>query len=114
MGLSVASLNPISAVNYTTSKQQVYNLDNQSSISSAYRESLGNTVTPEGVNGPAPVQYAASRMNLSRTDSLSANQRMTRGLNNIAAGFNGVNTYYDRNSQGNAYNTIGRGFDAYA
>lgn len=113
MGLSVASLNPISSTPVMSSRQ-AYTIDNQSEISSAYRESIANTTTPEGVRGPAPVQYATRRYNVSGVNSLSENQRMTRAYNSIASGFEGVNTSYDRNSEASPYEMVGSGFDAFA
>lgn len=113
MGLSVASLNPISST-AVMSTRQAYSIDNQSEISSAYRESIANTATPEGVRGPAPVQYATRRYNVSGVNSLSENQRMTRAYNNIASAFDGINTSYDRNSEASPYQLIGKGFDAFA
>lgn len=114
MGLSVAGLKPVAMTGYVAPKQQAYSIDNESSISSAYRDSIKNTVTPEGVLGPAPVQYASRRMNLSSVDSLTANQRMTRAYNDIASTFGGVNTSYNKNVEASGYNLVGMGFDAFA
>lgn len=113
MAISVASLNPIKSVAYVTKRPQVYNLDNKSSISSAYRESLGNTVTPQGINGPAPVQYAA-KFNRVSSDSLNANRFMNSAYNSIAESFGGDITGYDRNREPSAYGMVGQGVDLFA
>ena len=114
MGLSIASLNPISNVTMVTPKEQAYSISNQSAVSQAYKDSINNTVTPKAVRGPAPVQYATSRYDVSSVSGIQANRRMTRAYNDIASGFNGVNTSYDRNSQASSYDTIGQSVDLFA
>lgn len=114
MGLSVASLNPISNVTMVTAKEQAYSISNQSGVSQAYKESINNTVTPKAVRGPAPVQYATARYDVSSNRGIQANRRMTRAYNDIAAGFNGVSTSYDRNRQASSYDLTGQGVDLFA
>lgn len=113
MGLSVASLNPIKSVTYVSQKPQAYTIENKSDVSSAYKESLKNTVTPEGINGPAPVQYA-TRFNRVSSTSLDKNRLMNRAYNTIASAFGGDVTGYDRNREPSAYGVVGNGVDLFA
>lgn len=115
MGLSVSSLNPISSAAYVVNSQHARSIENESAISSAYRESVGNTATNEGVLGPAPVQYTGRRNVLSGISRhITENRRVSKGLNNIAAEFSGVNTFYDRNFAANSYAVVGQGLDLMA
>lgn len=114
MGLSVASLTPVSSGAYVATRQQAYSIDNESAVSSAYRDSIKNTATPEGVLGPAPVQYATTRYNVSGVSSLEENQRMSKAYNDIASNFGGVSTSYNSNYEASSYDTVGGAFDAFA
>lgn len=114
MALSVASLSPVSSVSFVAPKQQAYSISNESAVSSAYRDSIKNTSTPQGVTGPAPVQYATRRYDVSSVNTLNANQKMTRAYNNIASTFGGANTSYNSQSVASSYDMVGMGFDMFA
>ena len=114
MGLSVSSLNPISSASYVVGSQYTHNIENESDVSSAYRESAGNTVTKEGVRGAAPVQYVGRRSVFSGIGGITEGQRVSKGLNDIAAGFRGVNTSYNRDLGAGSYDLVGRGLDLMA
>lgn len=114
MGLSVASLNPVSSVLYTTPKTQTTAIENQSAVSDSYRESLGMRTSPESITGAPPVQYAQSRQATPVASTLRANQMANQAYNDIAFRFNGNPTTYGSDSMGRAYETPGGTLDLFA
>lgn len=116
MGISVASLNPISSVAYVTANQQAYSISGESAVSQSYRDSIKNTATPAGVRATAPVTYSNTRFDISaiQIQNLNDNQKLNRGLNAIASSFGGASTSYGRDMSASPYDMFGSGFDAFA
>lgn len=114
MGLSVASLSPVSKVMYTSPKTETTAISNQSAVSDSYRESLGMRTSPESITGAPPVQYAQRRNMIPVSENISANQRANRAYNDIAFKFNGNVTTYGSDSMGQAYATPGGMIDLFA
>lgn len=114
MGLSVASLSPVSSVMYAAPKSETTAISNQSAVSDSYRESLGMRTSPESITGAPPVQYAQRRTMVPVAENITANQRANRAYNDIAFKFNGNITSYGSDSMGQSYATPGSMVDLFA
>lgn len=116
MGLSVASMRPISSVSYVSRSPQMYAVANESAVSSAYAESIQK---PEAagsgigsVDGARPVQYANTKT--TATSPTEETQRMSRAYNDIASAFAGLTTSYAQDMSGMQYGLAGSNIDVYA
>lgn len=120
MGLSVASLSPISAASYVSTVPMNYAVDNESEVSGAYIESRrANSVN--GVDAAPPVRYANATvqeddnpLNVDRTASLQRNQAANRAYNAIASNFGGAATSYGASGAAASYQTVGQNLDLFA
>lgn len=115
MGLSIASLRPVSGVTYTASTPMSYAVDNEAAVSDAFIESAYSTNASGGVSGAAPVVYAnAKQTEVGHVDKMDAAMQIGKAYNDIAASFNGESTGYSSTSEALSYGMVGRTFDAYA
>ncbi len=111
--ISGTSMNRISGLNYVNKRSQAYPLENDAQVSDSYVQSLeqvNKTTGIQGVEATNPVQYA----NATATSRLEEGQKVNQQLNDIAAEFQGMSTYYDEGMGQQSYGLVGRTFDSYA
>ena len=113
MGLSVASLNPISpiqGVQYAEVASMNYTVDNESEVSASYVESM-EQVSNQYVDAASPVQYPNA--SVSPTRVVERSQEANAAYNAVAQRFDQT-TGYNQFSVGQGYETVGALFDQYA
>ena len=114
MGLSAASMNPISGV-YRSRVAQAYTVDNKADFSDAFVDSVKNLSSADAVEGAAPVQYPTAQIMTRRIGQIQDSQRVSQGLNTIASGFEGITTGYSRGGNGQSgYAMVGSAIDLFA
>ena len=114
MGLSAASMNPISAV-YKSRVAQAYTVDNKADFSDAFVESVKKLPSADAVEGVAPVQYPTAQIMTRRIGQIQDSQRVSQGLNSIASGFEGITTGYGQSGDGRSgYGMVGSAIDLFA
>lgn len=112
MGLSVGALNS----NTYSVRPMAYALQNKSSVSSAYTESVAQASGSNGVTSVKPVSYPNAQV-VQESGAASATasaQAVNASFNAIASAYEGATTGYGANSAGYGYDMIGSKFDAFA
>jgi hypothetical protein len=114
MGLSVASLRPISGLSYVQQKPMNYTVDNQSDVSGAFVESMENA-SPAKVDAAPPVRYPTAQVSsIDSAEQVTRNQQVNRAYNNIASRYSGTVTGYGQDRAARAYGTVGQALDLFA
>ena len=126
MGLSVASLRPITAYTGVSGARSVsgssqvqqksmnYSLENESDVSGAYAESL-QQATPARVDAVPPVRYANATLDrVDPAQRMSMSQQVNRAYNNVASRFGGTTTGYGQDRAARAYGMVGQSVDLFA
>ena len=114
MGLSAASMNPISSIEYRVTTPQAYNVENQSEVSDSFVEAMQSVGYANRVEASSPVQYATASVSTNRISQLERNRDVNQAYNDIAAGFNGVGISYGSNMQNTNYAVVGSQLDLFA
>ncbi|GEM_PF-1475569 len=115
MGLSAASMNPVQGVSYRSTVAQAYSLDNKADFSDAFVESVKGLSSADAVEGAAPVQYPTAQVMTRRIGQIQDSQRINKGLNSIASGFDGITTGYGSSGgSSKGYGVIGSRIDLFA
>ncbi len=113
MGLSVASLDPISSLKQVSTRPEAYAVENQAEVSDAFSESM-KTATAERVSGAAPVVYPNAQTQTSEISRTGRAQQVSDAYNKIASSFQGATVGYDANSRASSYGMVGSNIDVYA
>ena len=114
MAFSVGGLSAYSNISYI--KPMNYAVENDSQVSDAYTQAVGQsrgTETFPSVNPSGPVQYANS-YRVNPAAQVEASQKVGQQYNAIAAEFSGIATGYQSDSTSYSYQMIGSNFDMYA
>ncbi len=113
MGLSVASLRPISNVSYAQQTPMNYAVDNQSEVSGAFVESM-QEAAPSKVDAAPPVRYATATMErVDPMEKAGRSQQVSRAYNSLASQFGGNVTGYGQDRAAKAYQTVGQSVDLF-
>ncbi len=98
---------------YSQVKPLNYGLSNQSVTSTGFAEALKNMGGANDVGVVAPVQYPNARL-VSPVEKAEETVKMSAVYNDIARGFQGPSTEYNRGGQAKGYEMIGATLDLYA
>ena len=125
MGLSVASLRPITAYTGVSGARSVsgssgvqqrsmnYSLENESDVSASYAESM-EQASPAKVDAAPPVRYANATMNrVDGTERMAMNRQVNQAYNSVASRFGGQTTGYGQDRAAKAYATVGQSVDLF-
>jgi hypothetical protein len=117
MGLAIGAISA-----YGTSIQPMsYTVKNQSQVSDAFTESVGQTGAvqlPGRVGVVNPVQYPNAKLaddrQVDMTTAVVKSQSANQKMNQVAAGYAGMTTGYGSDSSAKGYELIGSILDLYA
>ncbi len=113
MGLSVASLEPISSLKQVSTRPEAYAVENQAEVSDAFSEAM-KTAGADRVSGAAPVVYPNAQTQVNEVDRIGRSKQVSDVYNKIASSFKGATTGYDANSNAASYGMVGSNIDLYA
>ncbi len=113
MGLSVASLEPISSLKQVTARPEAYAVENQADVSDAFSESM-KMASADRVSGAAPVVYPNAQTQTNEVGRMGRAREVSDAYNKIASSFQGATVGYDSRSNAASYGMVGSNFDAYA
>ncbi len=113
MGLSVASLNPVSSLKQVTARPEAYAVENQADVSDAFSESM-KTASADRVSGAAPVVYPNAQTQTNEVSRMGRAQQVSDAYNKIASSFKGATVGYDAQSNASSYGMVGSHIDVYA
>ncbi len=85
MALSVGSLGGLTTTSYMSVQPQSYALHNQSSVSTAYEESMQQGM----IHSTHPVQYSSAQLTENHIAQLQASQKLEQAFQSVAAGLDG-------------------------
>lgn len=114
MTLSVGGMNGGSMISM---QAQNYTVGNQSSVSSAYEESvkqMQGVGAGSSVESTSPVRYPNAQLVENKMAQVKEAQQMGRAYNDIAATFEGNPSSYGADRKGNSYALLGANIDVYA
>lgn len=114
MALSVGRLGAMSTTSVMAMQPQSYGIQNQSTVSEAYQESVQQLGSSAGVDGVHPVQYPNSQLVANRVSQIQDSQRMEQAYNSIATAFEGNVSSYDSAMVGMNYASVGANIDTFA
>ena len=115
-GISPFGMSPIRPVSTREVRPQNFNVENESEVSDAFKESL-EVNGGSGITGPSPVQYANASSKETEAAALENAKNATEVndyYNKVAESFGGASTSYDAGGNASQYSMVGSHIDLLA
>ena len=112
---SIAAFAPyasVTSIGSNQTRQKAIQLENQSQVSDAFKESMKVHRGSDSVEATPPVQYATATVEKNKLSAAQKNQEANQAYNAIADSFAGA-TGYDQGLHATSYAGVGQNVDEY-